>query len=128
MRLLLDTHTFLWWLLRSKQLSQRVVGLLDDSANDLFLSAASGWEVAAKRAAGRIGFDDELMGLVEEALRDGGIHPLAVEMRHALRTAHLPYHHSDPIDRLLVAQAQLDSLTLLTRDPLIAQYDVATLW
>lgn len=123
MRLLLDTHAFLWWLSDWDQLADDAVAAIAAPANEVFVSAVSGWEIGVERAKGRLTAPDNLASMVE-ARRFRHLH---LTFRHAERAANLPPHHRDPFDRMLVAQAQAEGLTLVTRDPRIPLYDVATM-
>jgi len=128
MRVLLDTHAFLWWITEDRRLSARAREVMTDGGNDLLLSAASGWEIAIKASLGRITLPVPIDRFLSEQLQRNGIGTLPIEMSHALRVHAIPLLHRDPFDRLLVAQAQLEKLRILTSDPQIAQYDVETLW
>lgn len=128
MRCLLDTHTFLWSVMDVPQLTASVRTILEDISNDIFLSAASAWEIAIKARLGHLDLPSEPSLLVPEQMVAKGFSGLAIEIGHALRAGSLPLLHRDPFDRLLVAQAQLEELTILTADPLILRYDVATHW
>ena len=129
MRALLDTHTFLWWTTsRGARISGIARELIEDADNELMLSVASIWEIAIKVASGRL----ELPGPIDDYLPDRmnrhDFSVLPVDARHALRVARLPPIHRDPFDRLLVAQAQVEGLPIVTSDPAVAQYDVETIW
>lgn len=128
MRVLLDTHAFLWWITEDRRLSPRAREVMTDGGNDLLLSAASGWEIAIKASLGRITLPVPIARFLSEQLQRNGIGALPVEMRHALGVHALSLLHRDPFDRLLVAQARLEKLCILTSDPQIEQYDVETLW
>ena len=128
MRFLLDTCTFLWMASAEERLSERARSLLVDSDNHVFLSAVSSWEMAIKAEAGKLSIEDPTESFVQTALSTKGIEPLAVTHAHAWRTASLPRHHRDPFDRLLVAQAQVERLVLLTPDRAFAKYDVEAVW
>ncbi|HDL86113.1 MAG TPA: type II toxin-antitoxin system VapC family toxin [Candidatus Acetothermia bacterium] len=128
MRALLDTHTFLWWIADDPRLSQKVREIIADGHNELFLSAASGWEMAIKARLGKLKLPDHLERFVHDQLAINGIESFPVQMAHALRVQVLPDYHRDPFDRLLVAQAQLENLPILTRDQEIARYQVETIW
>lgn len=128
MKALLDTHTFLWWITDNPQLSLRVREIIGNGNNDLFLSAASGWEMAIKAQLGRLKLADNLERFISEQLAINAIYSLPVQMSHALHVYTLPNHHGDPFDRMLVAQAQLENLPLLTNDPQIARYPVEIIW
>lgn len=123
MRLLLDTHAAFWWLNDPARLRADAVTAIEDPANDAILSAASIWEAGLKQATGKL----DLPRPLAESARLRGLLELPVSWEHAEAASLLPRLHGDPFDRMLVAQAQLESLVLVTRDPLIRQYDVETM-
>jgi PIN domain nuclease of toxin-antitoxin system len=125
---LLDTHTFLWWITDDPHLSPRAREVIADGKNELFLSASSGWEIAIKARLGKLDIPGDLDSFILEQMAVNAISSLPVLMRHALRVYELPDHHRDPFDRMLVSQAQLESLPILTGDPQIAQYPVKVIW
>lgn len=122
MKLLLDTHVLLWWLIDSEELAGEVMELLDTEPA-VSLSAVSPWEIAIKQSLGKLSGPDDLA----ERARDSRFTPLSVTAGHGVRAGRLPAHHRDPFDRLLVAQAQIEGMTLVTRDENIQKYDVAVL-
>jgi PIN domain nuclease of toxin-antitoxin system len=128
MRLLLDTCTFLWLVTEDKTLSQKARDLFVDPSNEVYLSAVSSWEIAVKYALGKLPLPRAPAQLVPEERERHRIAELPLEERAALAVARLPEHHRDPFDRMLVAQAVMASMTLLTPDPLITQYPVPTVW
>jgi len=128
MKALLDTHTFLWWITDDPQLSPRVREIISSGENELFLSSASGWEMAIKVRLGRLQLPDGLERFIPEQMALNAIRSLPVQMSHALHVQELPAHHRDPFDHLLIAQAQLENLPILTADPQIARYPVKTIW
>ena len=128
MRVLLDTHAFLWWITDDKQLSKQAREIMRDNNNTLYLSAASGMEMAIKAKLGKLEIEEPVPQYIAEQLHQNAIQTLAVQMSHALHVYTLPYHHRDPFDRLLVAQSQLEKLPLLTIDSKIKQYDVQVIW
>ena len=128
MRVLLDTHAFLWWIMDDPQLSARGHALLRDGANELFFSAASGWEMAIKYHLGRLQLPQPPEDFLPRHLHLNGIAALPISMRHALHAPTLPPLHRDPFDRMLVSQAQVERLPILTADSQIAQYQVDTVW
>lgn len=128
MRYLLDTHTFLWWIGDDQRLSERAREIIRDPANEIVFSAASAWEIAIKARIGRIAFQQDLTTFIPEQLHINGFAKLSIEVRHTLRVAMLPALHRDPFDRILVAQAMLEELPLLSRDAAIARYDVPIIW
>lgn len=128
MKVLLDTHAFLWWIADDPQLSLRARQIMEAADTEPFLSAVSGWEIAIKSRLGKLKLPADLQGFVVEQLRVNAIQVLPIQMAHALHVFTLPDHHCDPFDRMLVAQSQLERLPILTSDPQIAQYPVATIW
>ena len=122
-RLLLDTHVFLWWLADSPNLAEPAAEAIGDARNDVFVSAATGWEIAIKRAAGKLQAPDNLDAFVEES----GFLPLPITFFHGEQAGALPMHHKDPFDRMLIAQAQAEGLVIVTKDPWMARYGVRTL-
>jgi PIN domain nuclease of toxin-antitoxin system len=128
MRLLLDTHTFLWWIADDPRLSKKACEVIGDGKNQLFLSAASGWEIAVKARLGRLQMPDDLEHFILEQTALNAIENLPVILSHALHVYTLPDYHRDPFDRLLISQAQLEGLPILTADPQISQYSVEVVW
>lgn len=123
MRLLLDTHALLWWLADDPTMSPRSRRAIADQRNVVLVSAASAWEIAINRALGRLDAPEDLAGALEES----GLQPLSITVEHAVAAGTLPAHHADPFDRMLVAQAQLESLVVVTRDERIGLYEVSVL-
>lgn len=121
MRLLLDTNALLWWLEGSRRLSRPAVDVIDDVANEVNVSAASAWEISTKARLGKLRFAGSLTARLEKL----DVRPLAVTVDHGWAAGTLPPVHSDPFDRILVAQAQLEELVVVTADPVFAQYGVA---
>jgi PIN domain nuclease of toxin-antitoxin system len=126
-RILLDTQCWLWMSLAPERFSARGRALVEARSNMLYLSAASAWEIAIKHALGKLRLPDPPAVYVPARAAALGVQTLAIEQHHALHAAALPAHHRDPFDRLLIAQAQLDHLPILTADPLIGAYDVTTI-
>lgn len=120
---LLDTHALLWWLSDPAKLSTEARDAIADGAHAVYMSTAAAWEMAIKKALGRL----EFPGNLEEVLRKDHIETLPITLAHALAVADLPTLHQDPFDRMQIAQARLENLTLITRDAKIAEYDVKTL-
>lgn len=128
MKYLLDTHTFLWWNLEDPQLSARVREIITNGGNEIFLSAASAWEIAIKAAKGRLTLPDDPAQYIAERMSLYRFQSLPVQISHACLVYRLPSHHSDPFDRLLIAQSQVEGLPLLSGDSEIARYDVEIIW
>lgn len=123
MKLLLDTHTFLWWLNDERKLGREARRAIEDPSNAVAVSVASVWEIALKRASGKLDAPGDIAGWIAKS----GLSELPIETEHAVASAELPRHHKDPFDRLLVAQAQVEQMTLVARDDEIDKYDVAVL-
>lgn len=121
-RLLLDTRTLLWWL-GGQPLEREAVELIEEPATAVLVSAASIWEIAIKRQVGKLRFE----GSAVEEVVEAGFDLLPIAGSDAERAGDLPPHHRDPFDRMLVAQAQVHELTVVTRDPAFDSYDVALL-
>ena len=128
MRVLLDTHVILWWLLDEASISSRARAAIDDEANETFVSAASAWEIAIKHKTGKLPAVAPLMEHLENALLDEGFAALSVTLRHGELAGSLPLFHKDPFDRMLIAQALAESLTLISNERLFDRYGVARLW
>jgi PIN domain nuclease of toxin-antitoxin system len=126
-KLLLDTHAFLW-LISNQKLSQRASDAFLDLRNQLFLSAASYWEICIKRSIGKLVLAEDWEQSVERELRINDIRWLPIERAHCQAIIELPWIHRDPFDRLLIAQARLEDMAILTADGHIAQYGITTIW
>jgi PIN domain nuclease of toxin-antitoxin system len=119
LRLLLDTRALLWWL-ADEELTAEARALIADPENAVTVSAASAWEISIKQALGKLTAPDDL----DQQILDSDFAPLPISIRHAMVAGRLPRHHDDPFDRMLIAQAQLEELTILTRDKRFGDYDV----
>jgi len=128
LKALLDTHTFLWSAAGDPKLSGDAYRLIEDRANSIVFSAASAYEIAIKVANGRLTLSDPPAAYVPARIAAFGFDVLSIEIHHSLHAASLPALHRDPWDRLLVAQAQLEGIPIITADSLIARYDVETIW
>lgn len=128
MRLLLDTHTFLWFIMGSPNLSANVRSLIEDETNERFFSIASVWEIAIKISIGKLALSVPFEELFPEQLTRNGIELLNVRVAHASIVANLPYHHGDPFDRLLIAQAIVEQMSILSADRAFDVYSVTRLW
>jgi PIN domain nuclease of toxin-antitoxin system len=126
--LLLDTCTFLWIAAGSTRLSRRAVQLFADPANEIFLSAVSAWEIALKHSLGRLPLPGPAAEYIANLRERHGIAPLQLNEEEALYLPRIPKLHRDPFDRMLVCQAVVNSLAILTPDPLISQYPIRTIW
>jgi len=128
MKLLLDTCTFLWLVGSPELVSGRALALYRAADNDVFLSAASAWEIGVKHASRKLMLRDRPDRFVPEQRKAHGISPLPIDEASALNGARLPHLHRDPFDRLLVGQSIMHGMTILTPDPLIAQYPAPVIW
>jgi PIN domain nuclease of toxin-antitoxin system len=128
MRLLLDTHSFLWWLAGDDALSPTARAAISDDSNDIFVSAASAWEIATKHRIGKLPGVAAIVGDLERAAADQGFIGLPISLRHGQLAGALPGPHRDPFDRMLVAQAMLESLLLVSNEQPFDVYGVARLW
>ena len=128
MRALLDTHAFLWWIADDSRLSRRARETIADASNQVLFSATSAWEIAIKARLGRLSIPRDVGRFVTRQVGINGFLVLPVNLAHALRTYSLPEHHRDPFDRMLVAQAQVENLVLITGDLALAPYQVRTVW
>ncbi len=122
-RYLLDTHTVIWWLADPTRLTESAQAAIGSSVSSLYLSTAAIWEVEIKRALKRLDAPTDLL----QQLSELSIEALSIDAQDAVTAAHLPDHHQDPFDRMMVAQAQRFELTFMTRDRAIRQYDVPQL-
>ena len=128
MNLLLDTHTFYWWSFEPTKLSDVARDAIADPANAVYLSVASPWEIVIKSEIGRLQLRQPIDVVVATHVATSGFRVLPVELRHVYSLRGLPLHHKDPFDRLLMAQSIADTLTIVTKDAVFAQYPVTTLW
>lgn len=124
MNLLLDTHAFLWAVDNAPRLSEAARQAIVDGNNVVFVSAATAWEIAIKKSIGKLTVPT---GSYLEELRLHRFTPLTITTEHALAVENLPHHHKDPFDRLLIAQAQVEKLTLVTHDPKFNAYNIPTI-
>jgi PIN domain nuclease of toxin-antitoxin system len=123
-KLLLDTHAALWFLSGDERLGENARRHLTDASNTVLLSAAVVWEIAVKRALGKLAVPDSYLAL----LLDAGVQPLAISTAHAAGVEHLPPHHRDPFDRMLVSQATLEGGALVSRDDALRPYGITLVW
>lgn len=128
MRVLLDTQAFLWWINDSPELSTRARRVLRDPDNALFLSLASVWEMAIKASRGKLAVPGPIEAFVPQQLQVNGVSQLDISFRHVARVERLPFHHSDPFDRLIIAQALTEGIPVITSDRIFARYGIKRLW
>jgi PIN domain nuclease of toxin-antitoxin system len=128
MRLLLDTHTFLWFIMGSPKLSGTVRALIEADEHERLLSTASLWEMAIKLSLGRLTLAEPVDVLIPRQLRLNGIQLLNIEIEHIAVVATLPFHHRDPFDGLLIAQSTVERLPILSAEPAFDTYSIERMW
>jgi PIN domain nuclease of toxin-antitoxin system len=128
MRLLLDTHTFLWWVCNDSTLSSAARTAISNERNECFLSIASCWEMAIKTSIGKLRLITTVERFIPDELANNDIKLLAVDFKHVAKVENLPFLHRDPFDRLLVAQALVEKMTFITADAIISDYGVKRIW
>jgi PIN domain nuclease of toxin-antitoxin system len=128
MRVLLDTHTFLWFILDDPQLSASARTLLENPANDVEISPASYWEIAIKIGLGKYALPQPYQTFMEHQMATNNFRILPIELRHTALLTTMIRHHKDPFDRLLVAQALIESIPLVSADTKLDPYGVTRLW
>ncbi|MEA5570501.1 type II toxin-antitoxin system VapC family toxin [Calothrix sp. UHCC 0171] len=128
MRLLLDTQCWLWWFAQPEKLSENVIEQIADETNEVWLSVASVWEMGIKVSIGKLPLREPINDYVSTRMNQLGARSLEITASHALRVAVLPLHHRDPFDRMLIAQAQVEDMTLVSADLMFKQYEVSLLW
>ena len=128
MRVLLDTHTFLWWVEGAPKLSRKAREMLADPDNECLVSLASAWELAIKTNLGKLQLALPVSRYVTEHIAANGFRVLGIELAHVARTEKLDLYHRDPFDRLLIAQALEEKLPVVTADPVFRKYGVKRIW
>jgi PIN domain nuclease of toxin-antitoxin system len=128
MRLLLDTHALLWFMEKHPKLSAVAQALMTDPANLLLLSPASFWELAIKVSVGKLTLADPYQLFIDQAIADLSLDVLPITTRHTAALIGMPFHHRDPFDRLLVAQALAEGIPIVSGDPALDPYGVTRLW
>ena len=120
MNLLLDTHIVLWWLSDSGKLSKKSRSIISDTNNFIFVSVATGWEIAIKKSIGKLAAPDDF----SKALQVNSFQPIIINLEHAELAGSLPHHHEDPFDRMIIAQSKIENLTVLTHDKNFKLYNI----
>jgi PIN domain nuclease of toxin-antitoxin system len=128
MSLLLDTHSFLWFIMGSPRLSGNARALIEDDAHDKLLSTASLWEMAIKLSLGRLTLAEPFGVLIPQQMRVSGIEILNIDLIHLAALTTLPFHHRDPFDRLIIAQAIVEQYPIVSVDPAFDAYPIERLW
>ena len=128
MKLLLDTHTFLWWDSEPSKLSSKALALCQDRTNTVLLSVVSVWEMQIKSQLGKLKLSLPLAEMVETQRQANSIEVMSIALAHVLALENLPTPHKDPFDRLLIAQANVEGAVLVSDDPIFEKYPVKTIW
>lgn len=127
MKVLIDTHIFLWFYLEPHRIKQNAKDFLEDTVNnEIFVSYVTAWEISIKHGIGKLKIPDIPEMWVPDRIRRGGFTQLSIKMQHALRVHNLPPIHKDPFDRMLISQANFENLTIVTQDPNFSKYQVKT--
>jgi PIN domain nuclease of toxin-antitoxin system len=128
MRLLLDTHTFLWWINNDLLLSEAARTAISSERNECYLSLASCWELAIKTSIGKLRLTKSVERFIPEELAANDFQLLSLDFRHVAKVETLPFHHRDPFDRLLVAQVLTERMTIVSADAVLSEYGVKRIW
>jgi PIN domain nuclease of toxin-antitoxin system len=128
MRLLVDTHTFIWYVTDNSRLSNQVVELINDENNEILLSIASLWEIAIKQNLGKLSFNQPFEIFITQQLNLNDFRLLDIKISHVTVVATLPLHHRDPFDRILIAQSVVENIPLLSADKIFDAYPIERLW
>lgn len=128
MKILLDTHTFIWWIANPSLLSRKACSFLEDQNSELFLSIASVWEIAIKANLGKLELREPIEKLIPEQLNLNSISLLPIQLKHIFELSHLAPLHKDPFDRLLIAQSRTEKIPILSNDHIIKKYGAKVLW
>lgn len=128
MRLLLDTHTFLWWVNNDPLLSNPARAIIANERNTCYLSLASCWELAIKVSIGKLQLSKSVDRFISEELTANDFQLLSIDFRHVAKVETLPFHHRDPFDRLLVAQVLSEKMTIISADTVLSEYGVKRVW
>ena len=128
MNLLIDTHIVIWFYQTDARMSATALTLIQDPANSTFVSAASHWEIAVKISTGKLKLAESFPDFVQHAIADNGFTILPIEPRHTAQLIALPFHHRDPFDRMIVAQAIVEKMPVISVDPVLDSYPIRRLW
>ena len=128
MNLLLDTHTLLWFVLGEAHLNAAARQLIEDATNPKFVSPATYWEIAIKISIGKYALNETYETFIDRAIRQNGFFILPIEPRHTALLINMPFHHRDPFDRLIIAQAIVEGIAIVSADPVFDDYSVQRLW
>ena len=128
MKILLDTHALLWLITDNRQLSKTAKEIFLDQKNRLFFSITSLWEICVKMSLGKISLKNGWLKTIQDEMKANAVNWLPVEMEHCTRLTKLPFHHRDPFDRMLIAQAIVEDMLLLSRDTRLSDYEITRVW
>ena len=128
MRVLIDTHVFIWYIQTSERLPSSVTAVINDGRNDILLSIASVWEMAIKQSTGKLNLGVPYASFIEEQMRLNNMELLPVRLNHLEVVTTLPFHHRDPFDRLIIAQAMAEDIVLISADSVFSRYPVQRMW
>jgi PIN domain nuclease of toxin-antitoxin system len=128
LNLLIDTHTLIWYYETDARISATARAFIEDPANLVFVSAASHWEIAIKISTGKLKLAESFLDFVQHAITDNGFSIVPIETRHTAQLTTLPYHHRDPFDRLMVAQAIVETMPIISVDPALDSYAIRRIW
>lgn len=128
MKLLLDTHVFIWLDTNLNKISPKVLALCENPDNQLYLSVVSAWEIQIKQQIGKLQLQVTLEDMVQTQQTDNNLIVLPIELSHVYALQELPFHHHDPFDRLIIAQASTENLLLVSADSQLSQYDIKIIW
>ena len=128
MKLLIDTQCWLWWFAEPDRLQEATIAKIVDETNELWFSVASIWEMGIKVGLGKLPLPEPIDRYLSSRMKQLGARSLEIRADHALQAGGLPLHHRDPFDRMLIAQAQVEGMTIVTSDRMFARYEVEILW
>jgi PIN domain nuclease of toxin-antitoxin system len=128
MKILLDTHAYLWYIAGDTQLSAAARNAIESETNDIFISSVSLWEITIKNSIGKLPLATPVTNIVDRYVKENGFNSLNICASDLLCLHELPWHHRDPFDRMLIAQAQSNKLTLISKDSKMGQYEITVIW
>ncbi len=128
MRLLLDTHVFLWWVYDDPKLTKTSRSIIESMTNTKYVSAVTAWELAIKSGQGKLKLNQSVGEFYKKYIQQNGFEILPLSLNHLFAVEHIPLHHKDPFDRLLIAQAQIESLSIVSADSALDAYHIERLW
>ncbi|MGD0465468.1 MAG: type II toxin-antitoxin system VapC family toxin [Gammaproteobacteria bacterium] len=127
MKYLLDTHIFLWWLTKAQNLSKKIIDIIKNPENELYLSAISSWEICTKIQIKKLWLPEDPIYYIPKKINEHNIFELDINHKHSLQLSSLPLIHKDPFDRMLIAQAIVEKMVLLSFDKIFKKYPITTI-